>query len=191
MCIAADHGTDHAHSLGIRPDLVVGDLDSISAEALAWAEAASARIERHPQAKAQTDLELALERAVEANPDRIVVAGIGGGRLDHLLANFMVLADERWESVPIDALVDTAQVSVIHSERTLLGRPDELVSLLPIGADAQGVTTSGLGYPLADEDLGARSSRGVSNYFIAGEATVSLRSGTLLAVQPDRLLDVE
>lgn len=186
-CIAADSGLDHALALGLHPDLLVGDLDSISPPGLAWAEAAARRgeltIERHPAAKDQTDLELALVRAVEMAPDRIVVAGIGGGRFDHLLANIGVLADSRFAGAAVDGLLEGARVAVIHDRRTLSGQVDELVSLLPVNGDAVGVTTDGLVWPLSGETLRAGSSRGVSNVFAASQATVSVVQGTLLAVQ--------
>ena len=187
MCIAADSGIDHARRLGITPDVVVGDLDSVSADGLAWAEQTEAVIHRYPSEKDQTDLELAMEYAVEAEPTRIVVAGIGGGRFDHLLANFAVLADRRYAGPHIDGLVGTALVSVVHDDRQLLGEVGELISLLAVGGRAEGVATTGLRYRLAGETLRAGSSRGVSNVFAARRATVSLVEGTLLAIQPDRL----
>lgn len=188
MCIAADSGIDHARALGRVPDLAVGDFDSVTDEGLAWATDAGTTIERHPAAKEETDLELALGLAIDDDPDRIVVAGIGGGRLDHLLANFQVLASRRFDAVPIDALVDTSLVSVVHHQRRLTGDVGELISLLPMNGDAEGVTTVGLGYPLRDESLRSGNSRGISNYFEVSEAAVTVASGTLLAVQPERLL---
>lgn len=187
MCLAADSGIDHARALGLVPDVIVGDFDSVSDEGLAWAETAGARVVRHPPSKAETDLEIALAEAVATDPDRVVVVGIGGGRVDHLLANFMVLASSRFAGTRVDAMVDTALVSVVHSRRALRGAPDELLSLLPIGGPAEGVTTSGLGYSLDGETLHATATRGVSNYFVGTEAEVSLAEGTLLAVQPHRL----
>ena len=188
VCIAADSGLDHARALGLRPDLLIGDLDSISPEGLAWAETASDRgqltIERHPADKDQTDLELALARAVELGPERIVVVGIGGGRFDHLLANMAVLADRRFAGPAIDGLIDEARIAVVHEQRALHGRVGELVSLLAVNGDADGVTTSGLAWPLRGETLRASSSRGVSNTFAAPLATVRLDRGTLLAIQP-------
>ncbi len=187
MCIAADSGTEHARALGRVPDLVVGDMDSASADALAWAADHGAILETHPVAKDQTDLELALDRAVEQGPERIVVAAIGGGRFDHLLANVQVLADRRYATAHVDALVGTSLISVIHDERALRGEVGETVSLLPMHGDADGVTTQGLGYPLAGESLRAGSSRGVSNHFASTDATVTVARGTLIAVQPERL----
>ncbi len=188
MCIAADSGIDHARALGRVPDVVVGDFDSVSDEGMAWAEANGAVVEQYPAAKAETDLEIALARAVQADPSRVVVAAIGGGRFDHLLANFMLLANDRFASLEIDALVDTALVSVIHDRRELHGEIDELVSLLPVNGDVEGVTTSGLGYPLNDEPLPSGTSRGVSNYFVAEVGAVAVRAGTVLAIQPERLM---
>lgn len=187
MCIAADSGIDHARRLGLVPDVAVGDLDSVSADGLAWLAETDAEVFQHPVDKDQTDLELALEHAVSRDPDRIVVAAIGGGRLDHLLANFALLADRRYAACTIDALVETALISVIHHHRQLEGEAGELVSLLPMNGDAEGIVTAGLGYELHHEQLPAGSSRGVSNYFRSSTATVSLTAGTLLAVQPDRL----
>ncbi|MEL7155331.1 MAG: thiamine diphosphokinase [Actinomycetota bacterium] len=187
MCIAADSGIDHARHAGIVPDLAVGDFDSVSADGLQWADEHGVELRRHPAAKAQTDLELALDHALAAEPDHVVLAALGGGRFDHLLANFALLADRRYASVRIDGLVGTAQVAVIHDERELVGRPDELVSLLPTHGDVTGVTTDGLAYPLHDEPLLAGSSRGVSNYFLGSAASVAISDGVLLAVQPHRL----
>lgn len=187
MCIAADSGIDHARNLGIVPDVAVGDFDSVSDDGLAWLRSTDAEIFEHPSRKAETDLELALSHAVDAEPDRIVVAAIGGGRLDHLLANFAVLASSRYRGPQIDGLVGTALVAVVHDSRSFVGENGEVITLLAMHGDAEGVVTSGLAYPLRGERLTAGGSRGVSNYFVAPEATVSLDSGTLLAVQPDRL----
>lgn len=188
MCIAADSGLDHARAAGLVPDLAVGDFDSVSPEALGWAREQGIPLEQHPAAKNQTDLELALDHAVAAGADRVVLAAFGGGRFDHLMANVAVIASPRYAEVAIDGLVGTARVSVLHRRRRLDGRADEVLSLLPMHGAARGVTTDGLLYPLRAETLPAGSSRGVSNVFLGSEATVSLDDGTLLAVQPDRLL---
>ncbi len=187
MCIAADSGLDHARSCGLVPDVVVGDLDSASDAGLRWAEQEGATIHRYPAEKAETDLEIALQYAIDLGPSRIVVAGIGGGRMDHLLANMMVIADVRFAGSAVDGLVDSSLISVIHDQRDLGGEEGELVSLLPINGDATNVTTTGLRYRLDRETLRAGAGRGVSNLFEATTASVAIESGTLLAVQPDRL----
>lgn len=95
VVIAADSGLDHAHALGLRADVAVGDFDSVSPRALERAEADGTRLERHPAAKDATDLELALDAAAAHGPERIVVLGGHGGRVDHLLANAALLAADR------------------------------------------------------------------------------------------------
>jgi thiamine pyrophosphokinase len=182
--IAADGGVGHALALGLDVTLVVGDLDSAPPEAVAAAEVAGARVERHPEAKDETDLELALEAALALSPKRVLVLAGDGGRIDHLLAALLLLGSPRWAGVEIDAEIGAAMVHVVRGERTLEGRPGELLSLLPLGGAAEGVRTEGLVFPLADETLEPGSTRGVSNVFAADTARVSLGYGVLLAVRP-------
>lgn len=178
--VAADSGLDHADRLGLQPDLVIGDFDSVSAAALARFRGP---IERHPVAKDATDLELALEAAVARRPDRIVVVGGHGGRLDHFIANALVLT-----TVPADIDVEwragEAAIHLVRSTSRIRGRIGAKVSLVPVGGDGRGVTTEGLRWPLRDETLRSGSTRGVSNEFEATEATVSVEEGTLLAIVP-------
>ena len=182
--IAADSGLEHAASLGLEVTVAVGDFDSASPEAVASAEAAGVRIERHPSEKDATDLELALDAALELDPARILVVAGGGGRLDHLLALLLLLGSERYANVEIEALVGDARVRVVRGEATLEGQEGELVSLVPLNGPAEGIRTEGLAYPLHGETLDAGSTRGVSNVFVSGEAKVAIHRGVLLAVQP-------
>jgi thiamine pyrophosphokinase len=182
--VAADRGVDHAHALGLDVELAIGDFDSVSSDGLARAEARGARVERHAEAKDATDLELALDAALELGPDRILVLAGVGDRLDHLLSALLLLGSERYAGVELDAAVGDAQLHVVRGSRELGGEPGELLSLLPVHGPADGVTTEGLAYALAGETLEPGSSRGVSNRFTATEARVSLQRGVLLAVRP-------
>lgn len=183
--IAADSGLDYAVGLGLRADLVVGDFDSVSDLGLAAARRSGATIERHPTAKDATDLELAVDHAAELDPDRLVVIGGAGGRFDHVMAGALLLAHERYAHVAIEARFGEALVTVVRGERVLHGGKGDLLSLLPVFGPARGVTTVGFGYPLDDEDLLPGSSRGVSNVFDNLVASVTVREGVLLAVQPE------
>ena len=182
--VAADRGVDHAHALGLEVDLVVGDFDSASDAAVAEAEEAGARLERHPEAKDATDLELALDAALELSPERVLVLAGLGRRLDHLVSALLLLGSPRYAEVEIDAIVGDAHVHVIRGERALTGEPGELVSLLPLHGPAEGIRTDGLDYPLAGEALAPGSSRGVSNRFTGDAARVTVERGILLAVRP-------
>ena len=182
--VAADGGLLRARALGLGVDVVVGDLDSATPEALAAAEAEGARIVRHPQAKDATDLELALDEVVALGARRVLVVASAGGRLDHLLGSVLLLAEERYAGLELDALVGDALVHVVRGERTLRGAPGELLTLVPLGGAADGVTTDGLEYPLRGETLAPGTTRGVSNVFLETEAHVTLERGVLLAIRP-------
>ncbi len=184
LVVAADSGLDHALEVGRHVDIAVGDFDSVSAEALARAEAAGTTIERHPVAKDETDLELALDRAVALGADRIIVVGGHGGRVDHFLANAFVLSAPRYADVRVEARMGRGRVHVVRKALDLAGHPGDLVTLLAIAGPVEGVTTSGLLYPLRGESLQPGSSRGVSNEFDAERARVEVEAGTLLVVTP-------
>jgi thiamine pyrophosphokinase len=182
--VAADGGLLRARALGLGVDVVVGDLDSATPEALAGAEAEGARIVRHPQAMDATVLELALDEVVALGARRVLVVASAGGRLDHLLGTVLLLAEERYAGLELDALVGDALVHVVRGERTLRGAPGELLTLVPLGGAADGVTTDGLEYPLRGETLAPGTTRGVSNVFLETEARVTLERGVLLAIRP-------
>lgn len=184
--VAADGGLDRAVALGLDVDVVIGDLDSASPAALAAAESTGTRVVRHPVAKDATDLELALDEAVSLGAQRVLVVASADGRLDHLLSALLLLASDRYADVEIDALVGDTLVHVVRGSRSLSGDPGDLVTLLPLGGAADGVSTEGLAYPLRGETLAPGSSRGVSNVFSTPEAIVTVERGVVLALRPGR-----
>ncbi len=186
VVVAADSGVAHAVALGLDVDVAVGDFDSLDPAVLASVEAAGARVERHPVAKDATDLELALETAVGLGVERVVVLGGHGGRLDHFLANALVLGAPRFAAVELEALVGDAVVSVVRPGPGIRfgGRAGQLVTILPVHGPAEGVRTEGLRYPLHGETLEAGTTRGVSNELVADEAAVCLTGGVVLVVRP-------
>jgi thiamine pyrophosphokinase len=184
VVVAADGGVDTALALGLAVSVAVGDFDSVTPAGLAAVEAAGGQIERHPAAKDATDLELALDRAVDLGADRIVVVGSDNGRIDHLLEGLLLLGSRRYESVELDALLGPASAYVVRGRRTLQGAPGELLSLLPLHGPAEGVVTEGLVYPLRGETLHPGSSRGISNVFAESSASVTLTGGVLVALRP-------
>ena len=182
--VAADRGLEHARALGLEVSVAVGDFDSASPEAVADAEKDGVRIERHPAEKNATDLELALDAALELRPEHIIVLAGDGGRLDHQLGMLLLLGSSRYAGVQLDAHIGAARVHVVRGERTLEGEFGELVSLLALHGPAEGVETKGLAYSLAGETLEPGSSRGVSNIFAARTARIRVEHGVLLAVRP-------
>ena len=182
--IAADSGAEHAVSIGLRVDLAVGDFDSVAPETLRLLEASGTSIERHPAAKDATDLEIGLVAARRFDATDVIVLGGHGGRIDHFIANALLLASPDFADLRIVAMVGPARLTVIHHRAELNGSRGDLVSLLPVAGAVRGVHTDGLLYPLRGEDLTPGSTRGVSNEFAAPQARVSVNDGVLLVVQP-------
>jgi thiamine pyrophosphokinase len=186
VVLAADSGLHHGPALDLDADRVIGDFDSAEPARVARAEERGAVLERHPAAKDATDLELALDRAVRLGRD-IVVLGGGGGRLDHLLANVSLLAAPRLRGRRVRAVFGPALVEILHGPavQQLAGPVGSLVSIVPLSGAVRGITTAGLRYPLADEDLPFGTSRGISNEMARPTATVRVRAGTAAVVQPE------
>jgi thiamine pyrophosphokinase len=185
LTVAADSGVEHALALGRDIDLVVGDFDSADPAAVDAAVAGGAEVRRYPAEKDQSDLELAMRAARDGGATHVTVVGGSGGRLDHLLANALLLASPSFDDIDIEALLDDTHITVIHRDARLSGAPGDVCSLLAAGGPARGVRTTGLRYPLDHEDLLPGSTRGLSNELAEPVATISLEQGTLLAVQPD------
>ena len=157
--IAADGGARHAAALGRRIDRWVGDGDSIAPADLERLAADGVRIDRAPVDKDETDAELALLAAIEADPARITILGaLGGTRLDHELGNVWLLAHPALAGREVRLLGAGSRIRLAGPGRTdLAGAVGDLVSLLPFGGDAGGITTTGLRYPLRDEPLRERA----------------------------------
>ncbi len=151
--VAADGGADEALRLGLRVDLVVGDMDSVTPDALVRIEAEGGEIRRHPVDKDAIDLELALDEALAGRPERILVVGGAGGRFDFVLANALVLANPRFADTEIDGWFGDATVHVVRSIRRIRGTVGERLTLLAVGGTARGVWTEGLRWELAGRDL--------------------------------------
>jgi len=174
VVIAADGGA----LIAPRIDLLVGDLDSLPAGTTA------PQVERHPEAKDASDLELALEAALRYDPEHVLVLGGAAGRLDHLLGILLLLGSSRYSGVEIDARLGAASIHVVRHLRVLRGSVGETISLFALHGPARGVQTRGLVYPLDRATLEPGSSRGLSNVFGEAEATIELAAGVVLAVRP-------
>jgi len=193
LIIAADGGTHHCLSLGITPDVVIGDLDSLTADDINGLQIASVEIIRYPAKKDQTDLELALKLAIDRGADEIVVIGAMGGRWDMSIANILLPAEQNLSGAIIRIIDGRHEIMLLRAgkEITFRGEKGDILSLIPLSRDALGITLSGLEYPLKNDVLRLGSSRGISNVLIRNSATVFLKQGLLLCVHISLLKKTE
>jgi thiamine pyrophosphokinase len=182
--VAADSGLAEANRLGVRVDLLVGDMDSVAPGDLAAYERGGGEVHRHPEDKDATDLDLAITAAIVAGAAHLTVVGGDGGRLDHLLGNALLLATPRYAAVEIDGVFGGTRMHVVRRRRDLTGSPGELVSLFALGGPARGVGTAGLRWPLEHATLEPGSTLGISNRFLADRAAVTVAGGVVLVVRP-------
>lgn len=180
--VAADAGARHLLAMGILPEIVIGDLDSLNEEDLADLVAAGVEVKQYPEDKDETDLELALEYTLEKAPASILIIAALGGRLDQTVANLMLLTNPMLAGVDIRLDDGIEEVFFCRGQVEILGVEGDWVSLIPWGVPVEGVTTRGLHWPLRDETLYPERSRGVSNRMNTDRAAITIRSGLLLVV---------
>ncbi len=186
LVVAADGGAGWLAETGVVPDLLVGDLDSVDPTLVDRLAANGTVVIRHPRDKDASDTELAITEAVRRGATEVVLIGaIGGSRLDHELANLLLLADPAFAPVALRIVRGPTTVRVLcgPGAQNLDGAVGTTVTLLPIGGDATGVRTSGLRFPLTGETLRMGRSRGLSNEIVEIGASVRVTDGTLLVIE--------
>ncbi len=179
---AADGGSRHLFRLGHLPDKVIGDMDSLEPELREWLIRNQVPFDQHPLEKDETDLELALLLAAERPGNDIWLFGMLGGRLDQMLANIFLLNHSALVGKTVQLITPTERAWLVRQQTEIAGKVGDLVSLIPLGGDAQGVGTTGLQWRLQAETLRFGQARGISNRLTAEKATVTLEEGLLLCV---------
>jgi len=181
--LCADGGARHAMSLGLTPDRVVGDFDSLDSTDLLRLSRDGAELDVYPRDKDYTDLELALQVARDLRPEEVILLGALGGRLDQTLANIFLLARPEYATLRVTLVNGPERAWVVRDELVVRGRPGDILSVIPLTPDVTGLTYHhGLRWPLTDAALPFGSSRGVSNELVAEEARLSLKTGVILVV---------
>lgn len=182
LIIAADGGLEHVRRIGLIPDLVIGDLDSLDQASQTWLATQQIKIKKHSPEKDETDLELAIQAAIEQKPAAIFIAGATGGRLDQTFANVMIMLNPLLEQVDVRLEDGKEQVFFIERYTEIKGKPGDRVSLLTINAEVQGIRTQGLKYSLFEESLFPGQTRGISNVMLEETAQIWVKKGRLLCV---------
>ena len=180
--VCADGGLHHLLKVGLQPDLVIGDMDSVSPDELKALAANGVRLVRYPVDKDETDLELALRLVSGEGYHTIRIVAALGGRLDQTLGNIFLLARPELADADIRLEDGQQEVFLIRSLGMVNGQRGDTISLIPLTSQVTGVVTEGLRYPLLDEILYFDRTRGISNVLLGSEAVIRLREGILLCV---------
>ena len=178
--LCADGGTRHALALGLVPNVIVGDMDSLPSNF--QLSTFNGEIVLFPKDKNETDLELAINHALTLNPESILILAALGGRMDQTLANIALLSNLQLAAFNIKLTDGVEELFFCRDQVQVEGRSGDIVSLIPWQGEVTGVFTENLRWHLHHETLYPDKTRGISNEMTSDVATVKIQSGLLLIV---------
>lgn len=184
ILIAADGGARHALALGLTPNIIIGDLDSLPANF--EPSTFNGEIIQHPRDKNESDLELAIQHALSLNPAEIIIIAALGGRMDQTLANIALLSGLQLAACNAQLNDGVEEIFFCWDQVQVKGRSGDLVSLIPWQGKVTGIVTKHLKWRLQNETLFPEKSRGISNEMMNDAAMIQIKSGLLLIIHRRR-----
>ncbi len=181
--ICADGGANHVYRLGVVPDLIVGDLDSISPGVMDYYSGHNVPVLRFPPEKDDTDQRIALKAAIELGATEVVLLGSIGKRLDHTLGSLSVLAYLLENGVSGVVMDEYNEITLCQGEALIRGEVGQEVSLLPLTTRVTGISTQNLKYALRNAVFTLGNPYGISNVMTAPQARVTFEQGMLLVIK--------
>ncbi|MBO0959156.1 thiamine diphosphokinase [Neobacillus sp. MM2021_6] len=185
--VGVDRGVFHLLKRSIKPEIAFGDFDSVSKDELRFIEEQVAEMKRYNPEKNETDMELALNWALEQKPSIIRLFGATGGRLDHLLANVHLLL------VPLKGKHPTNVYLIDRNNVVFLKEPGsysiekikskKYISFVPLTLDVSGITLMGFKFPLKNQHISLGSTLCISNELISEYGTFSFSEGILIVIR--------
>jgi len=182
LVICCDGGARNFQYLGIKPDVIIGDMDSIDPAQLASYSDQGIKIIKYSANKDFTDTELALDYALNLNPEEIFIWGALGGRVDHTLANVFLLCKGQEKGINTYLIDEYGEAFVLDKKAVFINEAGKTVSLLALSPRVTGITLKGFLYSLEKSTLKMGETRGVSNIINEDRASISVRSGKLLVI---------
>ncbi|MFQ5794404.1 MAG: thiamine diphosphokinase [Candidatus Bipolaricaulia bacterium] len=181
--VGVNGGADFLRQIGVIPQLIVGDLDSIDPETIQSFEAHGVEIARYPTEKDQVDTEIAIEQLLQRNLSEVVLFGAIGDRFDHTLANIDLLKLPLERGLPARIVNLRNEIRLVDRFTRISGEIGDLVSLLPFTDRVVGITLTGFKYPLEESELERGNTLGISNELVRRTATIDVKQGVLLVVR--------
>ncbi|MDO4268675.1 MAG: thiamine diphosphokinase [Eubacteriales bacterium] len=186
--IAVDGGLEAAEALGLTPDYIVGDFDTVSSQVVERFKRLPFIVwEKHKPEKNETDTELARSRALSLGCGRIVFLGATGGRFDHMLGNLHALYACMEQGIEACLLDRQNKIYLLDEGKAFYRKYmwGKYVSFLPYTEKVRGITLTGFKYPLTDRDIerGREVGLCISNELAADRAELSFKEGVLICVE--------
>jgi len=183
----ADGGIRHALAMGLIPNAIIGDMDSLPS----YFQPATFNGELilFPKDKNETDLELAIDHALTLQPDHILILAALGGRIDQTLANIALLSNSSLVTCNVKLTDGVEELFFCRDQAKIEGRSGDIVSLIPWQGEVTGVFTENLRWHLHHEMLYPDKTRGISNEMTSDTATLSIKSGLLLVVHQTSVVE--
>lgn len=183
--ICVDGGAKYAAALGITPQIIIGDLDSVDRMELAEFIKKGTVVKEYSADKDDTDTTLALKEALVTNPDEIIILGAIGTRMDHTLSNMHLLLKAMQSGVSAHIINECNEISLVTPDTHVVveGEPGDVFSLLPLTEKVSGINVQGARWPLKDAIFYIGNSYGVSNQLSLNRAEISISTGMLLLIR--------
>lgn len=182
LLIGCDGGTKYLLFLGYKPHAIVGDMDSLSIEIKSKLKNHPVEYIKYPIKKDNTDAELALLYAIKHGCKEIIITGILGTRIDHMLATILMFFQKQFSKLQIKIIEGNQDIFLVHKKISIEGKKGDTVSLIPLTEKTTGITTKNLEYKLSNLTLPFGTTRGISNVLTTNKAEISLKKGVLIVV---------
>ncbi len=183
--IAADGGALHCSNLRISPNVIIGDMDSITKGMIEKLGAGNGEIEfiSFSQAKDESDTQLALDYLVKNGYERIIIVGAFGSRADHSYANLSLISSPYYDNVKVSIITENSEIFVVKNTCRIKGETGKKISIFSLTPFTFFEKTYGLKYRLKNEKLLLSPARGLSNEFTKNSAKITITEGWLLIVK--------
>lgn len=182
--ICADGGANHLYKMGITPNYIIGDLDSIDKNIIDYYKKQNVLFEKFPSKKDETDSELCILLAKKLGAENIDLFATLGGRIDHTLANINLLYYIKEEKIIPRIISEKEEIYIaINESIKIKGKKEDIISIIPIKGDVKGITLENLEYPLNDYNMKYFTPLGISNIMLSDECSVTVKEGSVLIIR--------
>lgn len=181
--VCADGGVDHLINTGKIPNIVIGDLDSISSKGLDFIRDNNIEVMKFPIMKDKTDTELGILHLLDKKIDDITLMGVTGTRLDHTLASIFLLKKLNEKKIRAKIIDDNNIIYFTNKDIKIKKKDNYNLSVIPISNNGIVVSLMGVLYPLSEKFIGFGSTLGISNEIVQDYGDIVIHKGEALIIE--------